>query len=121
MLVTTAVEGERVIFISWKEESSATAKSSGPISSSRANRFFPILPPRNTRLPLFSSSFAVSVVVVVFPSLPVTAVIGQGQSAKNSSISVVTCVPFARAATNSGRSGRTAGERNSRGSSIPWR
>ena len=33
------------------------------------------------------------VVVVVFPSLPVTARIGQGQTSKNTSISEVTALP----------------------------
>lgn len=46
--------------------------------------------------------FAMSVVVVVLPSEPVTATILQGQSRKNSSISLVTSAPASRAATSSG-------------------
>ena len=39
------------------------------------------------------------VVVVVFPSLPVTARMGQGHTSKNTSISEVTTLPRARAAS----------------------
>ena len=51
------------------------------------------------------------VVVVVFPSLPVTAMILQGQTWKKISISEVSTLPFSWAATKGGMSGRMPGER----------
>ncbi|MDR6552632.1 hypothetical protein J2736_003839 [Paenibacillus qinlingensis] len=51
-------------------------------------------------------------VVVVLPSDPVTPTIGQGHSAKNSAISLVTRLPLARAISNAGWSGRMPGVRN---------
>ena len=79
------------------------------------------MPPRNTLLPAARRSSEISVVVVVLPSLPVTAYVLQGQSRKNSSISLVTSVPFAAAEAIPGISGRTAGERNSSSSVISSR
>ena len=51
------------------------------------------------------------VVVVVFPSDPVTARSVQGQTSKNTSISEVISLPRALAASNSGTSGRRPGVR----------
>ena len=52
------------------------------------------------------------VVVVVLPSLPVTAYILQGQSLKKTSISLVTAWPRALAASSSGRWKGIPGVRN---------
>ena len=57
------------------------------------------MPPRWTLCPAAWRSRAMMVVVVVFPSLPVTARIGQGHTSKNTSISEVTTLPRARAAS----------------------
>ncbi|CDD02511.1 unknown [Ruminococcus sp. CAG:382] len=102
MFLSTAVSGEISILMSWNDESSHTAMSSGVISSRRQKRFTPIFPPRNTFLPADSSIFAISVVVVVLPSLPVTPIFGQGQRRKNSSISLVSRTPRSFAAISSG-------------------
>ncbi len=75
---------------SWKEESSTTAISFFVISSRQGISALPILPPRKTLFPSFSSIFAIRVVVVVLPLEPVTAIILHGQYLKNTSISVVT-------------------------------
>ena len=85
--------------ISWKELSSTTAQSVGRMLSASASRGCPILPPRWTVCPAASSSLAIMVVVVVFPSLPVTAMIGQGQTRKNTSISDVISLPRAFASS----------------------
>ena len=50
-------------------------------------------------------------VVVVLPSLPVTARSLQGQTWKNASISEVSSAPRARACSSSGTSGRRPGVR----------
>ena len=76
-----------------------------------------MFPPTKTRtaLPRNSCSArrnrAVSVVVVVFPSLPVIPSTRAGVSSRNSSISEVTYAPCRTASRNSGRSGRSPGER----------
>lgn len=71
--VMTATFGLRRMEISWKLESSTTATSSGFTSriSGRSGR--PMLPPRCTVLPAAFSISAMTDVVVVLPSLPVTA------------------------------------------------
>ena len=51
------------------------------------------------------------VVVVVFPSLPVTPIIWQGQTAKKASISEVRTAPRSCAARSCGTSGRRPGVR----------
>ena len=51
------------------------------------------------------------VVVVVLPSEPVTAIRGQGQTSKKTSISLVRTLPRATAAAISGTSGRRPGVR----------
>ena len=56
-----------------------------------------MLPPRWTVRPAARRSPAMMVVVVVFPSLPVTAMMGQGQTWKNTSISEVIWLPRRRA------------------------
>ena len=66
-----------------------------------------MLPPSQTRLPEAFSSSEIRVVVVVFPSEPVTARMGQGQRAKNASISLVSTAPSFRGM----RSGRRPGVR----------
>ena len=89
--------------MSWKLESSTTAQSSGWMDSISGSRGLPMLPPRWTVLPWAFSSSAMMEVVVVFPSLPVTAYILQGHSWKNTSISLVTAAPRLRAASSWGR------------------
>ena len=97
--------------MSWKELSSSTAMSSAfmpPVSDSSG---WPMFPPRWTVFPAARSSSAMMVVVVVFPSLPVTARMGQGQTSKKTSISLVSVLPRSTAALSSGRSGRIPGVR----------
>ena len=53
-------------------------------------------------MPWALSISAMTVVVVVLPSLPVTAMIGHGHSSKNISISDVTAIPRRRASVSSG-------------------
>ena len=54
----------------------------------------PILPPKYTFFPCASRNLEISVVVVVLPLEPVTAIILDGQSLKKTSISVVTFCPL---------------------------
>ncbi len=70
-----------------------------------------MLPPRCTVLPSAFRNSERMVVVVVLPSLPVTAYILQGQSLKKTSISLVTVWPRLRAASSSGRWKRIPGVR----------
>ena len=70
-----------------------------------------MLPPTWTVCPAARRSSAMMVVVVVLPSEPVTAMMGQGQTSKNTSISEVMVLPLARAASSSGTSGRRPGVR----------
>lgn len=97
--------------ISWKLDSSSTAQSVGRMVSASASRGWPMLPPTWTVWPAARSSWAMMVVVVVLPSDPVTAMMGQGQTSKNTSISEVMVLPLARAASSSGTSGRRPGVR----------
>ena len=71
--VTTATSGLSRMEMSWKLESSTTATSSGAMVSISGSRGLPMLPPRCTVLPWAFKSSAMMEVVVVFPSLPVTA------------------------------------------------
>ena len=71
----------------------------------------PMLPPTCTLYPAALSSSEIMVVVVVLPSLPVTAMILQGQTRKKTSISEVISAPRSRAASNAGTSGRRPGVR----------
>ena len=82
---------------SWKELSSTTAQSPGRIASASPSSGRPIFPPRWTVWPAAWSRRAMMVVVVVFPSLPVTARMGQGQTSKKTSISEVITLPRAAA------------------------
>ena len=70
-----------------------------------------MFPPSQTRRPAASRRRAMIVVVVVLPSLPVTAILRQGQTRKNASISEVSSLPRSTAARSSGRSGRIPGVR----------
>ena len=84
---------------SWKELNSTTAQSVGRMASAPLSSGRPILPPRWTVCPAASRRRAMMVVVVVFPSLPVTPRMGQGQTWKNTSISEVTTLPQALASS----------------------
>ena len=90
--------GLRSISISWKELSSTTAKSSFFIWRHKGSKGVPILPPSQTVFPEAFSISDTSVVVVVFPSEPVTAIRVQGHTSKNTSISEVTFAPRSRRA-----------------------
>ena len=59
-----------------------------------------MLPPTWTVLPAAFSSSEMMVVVVVLPSEPVTAIISQGQTSKNTSISEVNVLPRCTAAVS---------------------
>ena len=65
-----------------------------------------------------SRNLPVRVVVVVFPSLPVTAKLLAPEKSRRSSISEVTSAPRARAVCNPSISGRIPGERKIISSSI---
>ena len=69
----------------------------------------PILPPRCTVKPCAFKSSEIMVVVVVFPSLPVTAIILHGHSLKKTSISDVTSAPLADAAVRCSSKGMSPG------------
>ena len=60
-----------------------------------------------------------SVVVVVFPSEPVTAKISQGHTEKNASISEVMTLPCSRSFTSAGFSGCMPGVRKTT-SAVRW-
>ena len=61
------------------------------------------------------------VVVVVFPSLPVTPMMEHGQTRKNTSISEVISLPWAAASSSSGTSGRIPGVRKMMSCRRPFR
>lgn len=65
MLVTTAMSGLSRIEMSWKLDSSATAKSPSRMSRMSGMSARPMLPPTCTRLPASLRISAISVVVVV--------------------------------------------------------
>ena len=90
MFVTTATCGLRASVSSWNEESSSTTMSSFAIVSSSWMIARPILPPTITRRRPRERIRPISVVVVVFPLVPVTPTIVAGHSRKNSPISVST-------------------------------
>ena len=73
MLVMTATSGDLRIEIIWKLDSSTTARSSGPICSMRGSSGNPMLPPKKTLKPCAFKNSAITEVVVVLPSEPVTA------------------------------------------------
>ena len=95
--MNTATLGLCPMVISWKEDSSTTATSSGVMPDTSGSRGRPILPPRYTLYPASLRNSLIRVVVVVLPSLPVTPTILQGHSWKNSSISEVRMLPLWRA------------------------
>ena len=66
--------------MSWKELSSTTAQSEGAMRPTSGKRGLPMFPPTQTVFPAARSISARRVVVVVFPSEPVTAITGQGQT-----------------------------------------
>ena len=82
--------------ISWKELSSTTATSSAFILGVRGSSGVPILPPSQTVLPEAFSISEMRVVVVVLPSEPVMAMMGQGQTSKKAAISLVMVAPASR-------------------------
>ena len=102
---------------SWNELSSSTAMSSGDIFGVSVSSGCPILPPSHTRRPAVLSISDMSVVVVVFPSDPVTAMVRHGQRRKNSSISLVISAPLSAAFTSCGVLGSTPGVRKMRSKS----
>ena len=65
--------GSRRMEISWKLESSTTAQSSGRMDSISGSKGLPMFPPRWTVFPWAFKNSAMMEVVVVLPSLPVTA------------------------------------------------
>ena len=81
------------------------------LSAACGRRGAPMLPPTQTRWPACSRIFAIRVVVVVLPSEPVTAMMRQGQTSKNASISLVSSAPFSRSRRSAGISGCIPGVR----------
>ena len=90
------------MLMSWKLDSSTTATASEVTSASWGSSAAPMLPPKKTLRPAASNILEISVVVVVFPSEPVTATISQGQNSKKSSTSLVTIAPAFSAACSAG-------------------
>ena len=84
-----------------------------------SSRGVPMLPPSQTVLPAARSISAMTVVVVVLPSLPVTAITGQGHTSKKTSISEVSLAPCSTAASRPGWSGRRLGVRNTTSPPMP--
>ena len=80
--------------ISWKEDSSSTARSSGCDGLDvRQQGRADVAAQIDVDSPAASRSLAMMVVVVVLPSEPVTAMVLQGQTWKNTSISEVMTAP----------------------------
>ena len=88
--VTTATCGLWPSVSSWKLESSRTTTSSGRSRSSSWMTGVPMFPPTMTRRVPRASTRSTSVVVVVFPFVPVIPTIVAGQSRKKRAISVRT-------------------------------
>ena len=76
------------------------------------NKGVPIFPPKKHLYPFASNILYINVVVVVFPSLPVTPITVLGESSNTFSISEVNIAPFSTSFTISGMSGLQLGERN---------
>ena len=57
-------------------------------------RGVPIFPPRNTFMPALVNSFSVSIAVVVFPLVPVIAIIGLSRNFDANSISLIIFIFF---------------------------
>ena len=79
------------------------------------------MPPSQTFFPAAFRSSEISVVVVVFPSEPVTAMRWQGQTSKNAYISEVTAAPRLRRASMAGLPGCIPGVRKRMSASTPSR
>jgi len=73
---------------SWKEESSTTATCAGPAVETWLISDRPMLPPSACGIPASASMPATSETVVDFPFVPVTPMIGPGQSRRTMPISV---------------------------------
>src|SRR6059036_3514406 len=69
----------------------------------------PMFPPTTTRRRPSESTRSISVVVVVFPFVPVTPTMGAGQRRKKSAISVITGTLRCRARRMVGERGRVGG------------
>ena len=71
-----------------------------------------MFPPKNVLYPAFSKIWFIRLVVVVFPSLPVTPIILHGHISISISISVVTIAPLSASAFSSGFVGKQLGDLN---------
>lgn len=76
------------------------------------NSGVPIFPPKKHVYPCAFNIVYISVVVVVFPSLPVTPIIVLGVSFRTCSISDVTIAPLLASSTSSGVVGKQLGDLN---------
>ena len=94
---------------SWKLDSSRTTMSSGVRVSTSWMTACPMFPPTSTRRRPSDSTRSTSVVVVVFPFVPVTPTIGAGQRRKKSAISVSTGILRLSARRIVGERGRMPG------------
>ena len=103
-LVHIAISIGKSIVISWKLDNSSTTISSFCISSIWENNGVPIFPPTQVLYPCSINNLDIIVVVVVFPSLPVTPYIFPLQYLTNSSISEVMYAPSVLALTNASQS-----------------
>jgi len=109
-LVQTATLGRNVsVASSWKELISTTAQSSCALRAATSLKGNPMLPQASARMPAALSSAAVSPVVVVLPLVPVTAITGQRQLRKASSISPRRGMPASTGLRASGTTGSIPG------------
>ena len=90
ILVIIEISGLTSISINWNEDNSRTTISSLVISFILVNNGVPILPPKNVLYPLLLRAKSMMVVVVVFPSEPVTPITLDGVNFITSCTSVVT-------------------------------
>src|SRR6476620_6566087 len=99
-------------------DSSITTGVVGVIVGSCSNADTPILPATTVYGFQAVNIAAQRLVVVVFPFVPVTPMIGAGQRRKKRLISISTATPAARAAASNGDSRGTAGLRTTRSVSV---
>jgi hypothetical protein len=119
--VTSAICGLRPYSASpssCHDDSSITTGVSGPIASSCSSAEMPMFPATTASARHAVSIAAQRLVVVVFPFVPVTPMIGAGQWRKKRLISISIGTPAARAAASSGDSRGTAGFRTTSSVSV---
>ena len=89
-----------MVVCSWNDETSATMTSHGSSITSSKGR--PMFPAATVRTPDALSMAVISIVTVLFPFVPVTAMTGTDAASSPRSMSPRTVTPAASAATNAG-------------------